>query len=95
MNKVDVWDLVRSIAGRMKFSCTSLGPEEAFALALLDLKDKIDNGQKERDRLVNQRLMNNIHDAHSEQDICPKCGSELGFCPQGEYCTNPKCGYSI
>jgi hypothetical protein len=47
MNKVDFWDVVRCIAGRTELSCTSLGPEEAFALALLNLKDKIEKDHNE------------------------------------------------
>lgn len=28
-----------------------------------------------------------------DRDICEYCGSPLGHCPEGEYCTNKNCGY--
>ena len=93
MTSREAWATIQDLADQT--SPVGGHPDMAVWIALLDLKKKIENGQKERDRLVNQRLMNEIHDAHCEQDKCPKCGSELGFCPQGEYCTNPKCDYSM
>ena len=30
-----------------------------------------------------------------KDDLCPLCGSSLAYCPQGEFCTNPKCSYAL
>ena len=30
-----------------------------------------------------------------KDDLCPLCGSLLAYCPQGEFCTNPKCSYAL
>jgi hypothetical protein len=29
----------------------------------------------------------------AERGLCPLCGTVLGYCPQGEYCTQEKCKY--